>query len=144
MGKALAFVLVGIAVSLALWLGFKPQQGDFRTLSPAVAAVPANASPAGRIQPGSPARQKLFEIDIRDGKIVSGSPSLQVREGDEVTLKIISDRGDELHLHGYDLHAQLVAGEATTLAFTAARTGRFGLEMHHAHTELGTLDVYPR
>jgi hypothetical protein len=146
-GKVVAFILVGVALTGALWLGFKPQHGGFRTLFPAVAAVPAGEIPSTNREQRKTERsasQGVFEISIRDGKAVSGSPLLQVREGDEITLKIVSDRGDELHLHGYDLHADLVPGETSTLAFTATRTGRFGMEMHRSHTELGALEVYPR
>jgi hypothetical protein len=133
MGKALAFILLGIAVSGALWLELKPQGVSIVPLA-AVAAVPAIETPS----------TKVFEINIRNGKSVSGSALLKAREGDEIILKIVSDRRDELHLHGYDLHADLVPGETTTLAFTATRTGHFGMEMHRSHTELGALEVYPQ
>jgi hypothetical protein len=146
-GKVVAFILVGVALTGALWLGFKPQHGGFRTLFPAVAAVPASEMSSTNRQQRKTERsasQEIFEISIRDGKAVSGSTLLHVHEGDEITLKIVSDRSDELHLHGYDLHADLVPGETTTLAFTATRTGRFGIEMHRSHAELGALEVYPR
>lgn len=133
MGKALAFILGGIAVSGALWLELKPQGVSIEPLA-AVAAVPAIEAPS----------TKVFEIDIRNGKSGSGSPLLKAHEGDEIIVKIVSDRSDELHVHGYDLHADLIPGETTTLAFTATRTGHFGMEMHRSHTELGALEVYPR
>lgn len=147
MGKVLAFILVGVAVSGALWLEFKPQQGASVVPPAAVAAVPASgASSAAREQPAPKAslRREVFEINIRNGKAVSGATLLKAREGDEIILKIVSDRSDELHLHGYDLHADLVPGETSTLAFTATRTGHFGMEMHRSHTELGALEVYPQ
>jgi hypothetical protein len=148
MGKALAFILAGVAVSGALWLEFKPQQdGGLPTLFTAAAAVPAVETPSTsreRRMPDPSVHREVFEINIRNGQVVSGSPLLQAHEGDEITLKIASDRSDEVHLHGYDLHADLVPGGTTTLAFTATRTGRFGMEMHRSHTELGALEVYPR
>ncbi len=145
-GKLVAFMLVGTAVSGALWLGFKPQHGGFRTLFPVVAAVPAGEMPSTNREPRMPERsirQEVFEINIQNGRVVSGPTLLQVHEGDEITLKIVSDRSEEVHLHGYDLHAHIVPGETTTLAFAATRTGRFGMEMHRIHVELGTLEVYP-
>jgi hypothetical protein len=42
------------------------------------------------------------------------------------------------------LRTHTVPGETATLAFTATLTGRFGLEMHRAHIELATLEVYPQ
>jgi hypothetical protein len=82
--------------------------------------------------PEPSARQDVFEINVQNGKIVSGSAALPAHQGGEITLKIISDRSDEAYLHGYDLGAQIVPGETATLAFTATLTGRFGSEMHKA------------
>ena len=142
MGKTLAFISAVVAVSGALWLAFKPQQGASIVPVAAVAAVAASGpSSMNREQP---LHREVFEINIQSGKAVTGTHSLKAREGDEITLKIVSDRRDELHLHGYDLHAALVPGETTTLAFTATRTGRFGMEMHRSHTELGALEIYPQ
>jgi hypothetical protein len=86
----------------------------------------------------------VFDLVVKGGKLVSGSPVVKAREGDEVTLTITSDTGDEVHLHGYDRHLPLKAGEAATLHIQATRTGRFPFELHKAHGELGTLEVYPR
>jgi hypothetical protein len=147
MGKALAFTLVGVAASAALWLEFKPPQGASIVPLAALAAAPAGETPAtnrARPTPEAALRQQVFEINIRNGKPISGSTLLKAREGDEIILKIVSDRSDEVHLHGYDLHAHLVPGETATLAFTATQTGRFGMETHRSHTELGVLEVYPR
>ena len=69
---------------------------------------------------------------------------IQVHEGERVQLQINSDRRDELHLHGYDLHARLAPGTTASVQFTADRSGRFPVELHKAHTELGALEVYPR
>lgn len=143
--KVVVFCLAGIAVSGALWLEFKSQQGGLKT--PAVSAVPAremSAANRGQSMPEPSARQDVFEFNVQNGKIVSGSAVLPAHEGDEITLKIISDRSDEVHLHGYDLRAHIVPGETATIAFTASLTGRFGLEMHKAHIELSTLEVYPQ
>ena len=45
---------------------------------------------------------------IADGKLQSGPRLIQLPQGETVALKVTSDRNDELHVHGYDLHAQLL------------------------------------
>jgi hypothetical protein len=67
-----------------------------------------------------------------------------VRQGERVRLTIESNANDELHLHGYDLKLSIKAGEPATLEFAASRSGRFGLELHKRHAELGALEVYPQ
>jgi uncharacterized cupredoxin-like copper-binding protein len=144
--KLLAFVLAGAALTGALWLRFDPQHNSAKNESSAIAAVSAGETPpAGRQQQRSEssAGQKVFEIEVKEGKLIS-SATLQAHEGDEITLRIVSDRDDEVHLHGYDLRAHIAPGEPVKLAFVATRTGRFGLETHHSHLELATLEVYPR
>jgi hypothetical protein len=81
---------------------------------------------------------------VRDGKRISGPAVFQVRQGEQVTLRIESNANDELHVHGYDLKLKLKGGEPATLEFAAARSGRFELELHKRHTQLGALEVYPQ
>ena len=69
---------------------------------------------------------------------------VDVEEGDQVTLRLASDRPVEIHLHGYDLEEEVSPGEETELSFEADLTGRFDIEDHETDTELGTLLVQPR
>lgn len=69
---------------------------------------------------------------------------MPVMQGDTVTLLVASDHADEMHVHGYDLEEKLQPKNATVLTFKADRSGRFTIELHHAHLELGALEVQPR
>lgn len=120
--KRIGFIAVGVAVVAGLWLFFQPQAPKEAPLAP----------------------EKAFDLVVKGGKLVSGEALLQVRRGERVSLRIQSDSQDEVHLHGYDLRAPILPGETARLQFTADRTGRFGLELHKAHGELGALEVYPR
>lgn len=117
----IVLVLVSALVLAALWLAFSPQ--------PSVSA---------------PAQPRTFDLLIKDGKPASVPDSMRVRQGDEVTLSIESDRNDELHVHGYDLKLRIKAGEPAVLEFAATRSGRFELELHRRHTAVGALEVYPK
>ena len=147
--KPTVFLIAALAVVAALWFLFKPQHLEPQTPqraagadAPLAMSVPAEAP--GQVPRSSPSGAAVFEWTIRKGRLVSGPAVLQVHEGEQVTVTIKSDDSDELHLHGYDLHARIRPGQTASLQFTAGRTGRFGLELHKAHTELGALEVYPR
>jgi len=149
--KPIVFMLAALIVLAALWFFFKPQSPELPApVGAEAAAVNAPASRSAPVgTPGTAAQSpstgnNVFELVVRGGKPVSGPLVLQVHEGEQVVLNIRSDSGDELHLHGYDLHARIAPDQTTSLQFTANRTGRFGLELHRAHTELGALEVYPR
>lgn len=56
----------------------------------------------------------------------------------------LSDRADELHVHGYNLQLDVHAKRPATLKFTARRTGRFTFELHRSSVELGVFEIYPK
>ncbi len=118
-------LLVSIAALLlaGLWLALKP--------APPSAVPPAPAAP------------HLFAFSIAGGQ-ASGPAVMKVQQGDTVRLRVVSDSADHLHLHGYELAAELQPGTPLTLKFVAAHSGRFELELHHSHASLGNLEVYPR
>ena len=139
--SAWIFAACGIALLAGLFVLFKPP-------GPIEAVAPAPTSPTAPV-PAAPApvavtAVKVFELTVKDGKLESGPEVLQVSEGDEVVLRITVDKADDLHLHGYDLHAHLKPGVPSELSFKASRTGRFEYELHKAHVDLGALEVQPK
>ena len=145
--KPIVFALVTIAVLGLLWAAFKPPPHEPRAAVSAPAVPAPMASPAstssGTVAAAAP-EEKVFTFVVKNRRLVSGSPLMQVREGERVSVRVTTDHQDELHLHGYNLHATVAPEATATLAFVADRTGRFGLEFHKAHMELGALEVYPR
>jgi hypothetical protein len=145
--KAVFLVVAGLALTCALWVAFRPNPTvsaikPVTTAGPDVTTVGAAAVPL-RLTP-APSNERTFELVLKKGLLVSGPDRMKVQEGDIVVVEIVSDTRDELHLHGYNLRAQITPGQPTRLSFSATRTGRFTLELHQAHSELGALEVYPR
>ena len=75
--------------------------------------------------------------------------AIDVCKGQEVTIEIATQRGGELHLHGYDEEAPEVPvepGDTATFHFTAVRAGQFPIELHDEATgseaEVGLLTVH--
>jgi hypothetical protein len=91
---------------------------------------------------GGGTQERSFEVSIEGDSMELSE--IAVREGDEVTLQISSERPVELHVHGYDFEEEVEPGEPTALSFEADETGRFGIEDHETGEELGTLVVEPR
>ncbi len=149
--KPIVFFAAAIAVVVGLWFLFKPPRAELPVpetakLGDAHASL-AMGSAGNASEPpaaGGPSGTEVFELIIKSAKPVGGPILLQVHEGQQVTLNIRSDSDDELHLHGYDLHAHITPRQTASLQFNANRTGHFGLELHKARTELGALEVYPR
>lgn len=129
----------GLVIGLYLWARPQPPAAAAPAAAPPPAPAPAPA-PAASPTAAPPGE---FSFDIAAGK-VRGPLSMAVRQGEQVSIRVRSDVADELHLHGYELIAPLPAGEDVALTFIAAKAGRFAVELHHSHRELGALEVQPQ
>ncbi len=70
----------------------------------------------------TPTTDKSFHIDVVGKKLKNPEP-IQVKTGDNVTLTIVSDQDEELHLHGYDKSVELKATIQSELKFKADISG---------------------
>ncbi|MGH7820627.1 MAG: hypothetical protein ACREQ9_12705 [Candidatus Binatia bacterium] len=120
--KLAIFLALATAILVGLFLLFRPTPSSRPVLGP----------------------MRVYDLRVEDGRLITGPEVIQVPQGQEVTLSIVSDRTDVFHLRGYDLHAVLPAGVPKTLRFKAERSGRFDLELDRAHAVLGALEVEPR
>jgi hypothetical protein len=82
-----------------------------------------------------------IEVAIARGKISGATGRVPVARGTPVTLVVISDVADEVHLHGYDIEQELAPGKPATLQFTATLTGVFEVELHDANVVLLRLQI---
>ena len=139
----LGWIVLGLAAGLVigLYLWARPQPPAATPSGAAApAAAPATTTPAPAPTAPPPGE---FSFEIAQGQI-RGPLSMTARQGEQVSIRVRSDVADELHLHGYELTAPLPAGEDVALTFIAARAGRFEVELHHSHRELGALEVQPQ
>lgn len=86
---------------------------------------------------GASAPEQLeIPVTLEGGRL--NRETIQVGQGDMVTLKIEADEPGEFHLHGYDLEQEVEAGEVTDLYFVADATGRFRITFHSAESSHGS------
>ncbi|MDB5977239.1 MAG: hypothetical protein JWR07_3999 [Nevskia sp.] len=138
------YLLVAVAALAGLYSVFRWQAPTTEAVSAASSKDAVPLPPTASAPPASAAADTAVELRISRGMLVSGPSVIKLVQGDPVDLRIVSDTADELHLHGYDLHLQLHPDLPASLHFIANRSGRFTYELHHAHQELGALEVYPR
>jgi FtsP/CotA-like multicopper oxidase with cupredoxin domain len=92
-----------------------------------------------------------IDLTIGHGKVNVKDKTIRVAQGDVVELHWSSDMNQPLHLHGYDIEAQVRPDSPVTMRFDAFATGRFPVEIHgdgragaHGHDALVYLEVHPR
>ncbi len=127
--------------------GRRPAPAAVTPAQPGVVAASGPNTPPSDFQPvGSPssgADAIQFDFAVANNRVTTAPKTLRVQRGQTVRIRIVADRKDTLHVHGYDHKLQLKPGQHSELSFDAGTAGRFGLELHHPELELGALEVFP-
>ena len=89
--------------------------------------------------PADPVQQ--IEVTVSNGDVLGGVNRAEVELGSEVRLVVFADVADEVHVHGYDLFAEVDPDYAAELEFTADIPGIFEVELESAHTLIVELEV---
>ena len=93
------------------------------------AAATTTTAPAGGI-----------DVAVSNGEVqVTGAVSVPV--GEEVALRVTSDVADQVHVHGYDLMADVAPDAPAELTFVADVPGIFEVELESAGLLLLRLEV---
>ena len=84
-----------------------------------------------------------FNVTVTGAKSMTPD-TLTVNQNDTVTINISSDTTGEVHLHGYDIPFNCVAGQVVSHTFKATISGGpFDIEWESTATHLGNLIVNP-
>ncbi|MGK5531587.1 hypothetical protein [Streptomyces sp. URMC 129] len=111
------------------------------------AACADDASPSPSLSPSPPAESAaeadgtVISREVEGSEVRGGPGVVSVGLGERVTVEVTADVTDEMHLHGYDLHADVTPGEPSVLTFEATIPGRFEVELHGAHVLVVRIEV---
>ena len=141
---ALIAASLGLLVSLFVAL----RSNDRENAAPATTVATTTAPTTTETQPPATTGSKgpgTVQIDytISGGKAVGGIGRDAVSRGRIVVLRVKSDVVDHVHVHGYDLMADVGPGKPATIRFTATAPGRFEIELEESGLQFGELEVRP-
>ena len=114
--------------------------GPTTTAAP-VTTVPATTAPATTEPTVTTPQPTTVAIRVVGGKPQGGIARPSVEQGERVVLVVRSDVAEEVHLHGYDLSQDVVAGGTVRIAFVANVRGRFELELENSGVQIAELTV---
>ena len=105
-------------------------------------APPASTVPDAPSAAPSPApTARTLDVTFAGGEVSGVEGRVDVKKGEQLVLRITSDVAEEIHVHGYDLYADLVPGQTAQLAFKADLPGSYEVELHDAGRPLFQLRV---
>jgi FtsP/CotA-like multicopper oxidase with cupredoxin domain len=88
-------------------------------------------------------QSRTFNVTVTDAKSMN-PPEIKVNQNDTVTINISSNVTGEVHLHGYDIPFNCVAGQVVSHTFKATISGGpFDIEWESTSTHLANLVVNP-
>jgi hypothetical protein len=92
------------------------------------------------------AASQSFSVELAGGR-VKGDETLKVQKGDQVQVRLSSDKPMVLHLHGYDIDARVAPPASALLSFKADIAGRFPVHEHREgagnHRAVMFIEVHP-
>jgi len=83
----------------------------------------------------------LIEATVTGDEVETASRRVRIDRGQKVRIRVQADRAEEVHLHGYDLSADVAPGRPAVIDRTADAPGVFEVELEQAHLRLFELQV---
>ena len=138
--RRLTGLLAGLLLALALG---GCASGDDDSAEGATTTSPsATTGDSASSGPATGTEQAVeISVAVTDGKVEPEPRRVEVAKDSQVRLIVTSDVDDELHVHGYEVEAELEAGRPTTVELVADQTGIFEVETHESELELLQLEV---
>jgi hypothetical protein len=114
-------------------------------------ATTNGASEEKSAETGKPAKkpkpkpeETATEIQVEGGQPVGGVQKIETTVDEPVRIVVNSpDTSEEVHLHGYDVMAELSPDKPAKLDFDASIEGVFEIELEHSATQIAELTVEP-
>ena len=141
-----ATVAASAAALVVLFVLLRPDEGseDIASATPSTptpTVTPSVSGPPSPAESPEPART-VIDVTYRDGA-VQGPSRFTAGQGGQVRILVRADVSDEVHLHGYDLTADVTPEDPARIDFVANAAGVFEVELEDAGTLLLQLEIVP-
>src|SRR5688572_4144925 len=150
--RKVALIAASLGLLLSLFLVLRPGDDEEAAPTTTVATTTAPATtateppPPTTELPATTAPKPPDVVTIRIAIPSDTAPKVRrysVRKDRKVVIVVRTDLSDHVHLHGYDLMADVGPGRPATIRFTATAPGRFELELEDRGLEFAELEVRP-
>ena len=134
-------ITAGLAVIAALAFLVAACGGSNSSSTTGVTETSTTTSETTTAPPPPAAPTKTITIVVKDGKVVGGLNKTTVDKNTNVNVVVTADVSDEVHVHGYDLMANVAPGKPAKIAFVANIPGRFEIELEHRGLQISDFEV---
>ena len=110
---------------------------------PTASTPPASTPPASTPPPPPPAApaRRVIDVTVAGGKVTGVESRVPAKLGERLEVRVTSDVAEQVHVHGYDLTADVAAGGVASIEVDATIPGGFEVELEKSHKTLFQLRV---
>jgi hypothetical protein len=156
--RKVALIAAGLGLIVSLFVALRQSDDDGAAATTAAAATTESAAteapatteapPATTAEPAptttaAPAGPVQLRYTVVDGRPQGGIARDKVELDSDVVITVTADVTDEIHLHGYDLSADVAPDSPATIRFKADAAGRFEIELENTGVQIAELEVSP-
>ena len=145
--RRVALIAAALGLLVSLYFALRPGDDNEAASTTTVVTTTAPTTTEAQAPPATTTEAAPAPAQV-DVVVVGGEPQGGiVRESvdldSEVVVTVTSDVADEVHVHGYDLMADVAPGAPATIRFTADAPGRFEIELEDTGVQIAELEVRP-
>jgi hypothetical protein len=147
--RKVALIAACLGLIVSVFFALQPDDEDDATATTAAATTAETTTPAtteSETSPATTAPPPDAPVTLRIAVPADAVPTVQelsVRRGREVVIVVSTELTDHVHLHGYDLTADVGPGRPGRIAFTADSAGIFEIELEERGLPIAELEVRP-
>jgi hypothetical protein len=135
--RKVALIAAGLGLIVSLYFALSPG-GDDETTPTTTAAQTTTATTT------APAEPQVVRISVSvPGDKAPTVKHFTIQQGRQVVFVVKSELADEVHLHGYDLSADVAPDAPATIRFTATAPGLFEAELESRSLPIAEIEVRP-
>jgi hypothetical protein len=152
--RKVALIAASLGLLISLFFALRPDDDEDQAAQATTAQTTTEPPPATTEEP--PVTTELppptttqdpgtvhINYVIVGGKPEGGIARDSVARGRIVVINVTADVTDHVHVHGYDLMADVSPGAPATIRFTADAPGRFEIELEESGVQIAELEVRP-
>jgi heme/copper-type cytochrome/quinol oxidase subunit 2 len=155
-GARIAIVIAAAAAIIVLFVVLQDDGGDEPEPTTTEVTAPSedgegaagssivNPTDEPKPKPDPEPRVEKLKVEVEGTAPVGGVQEFELDKGQKAELLVTTpDTTDHVHLHGYDLFADLAPGQPAKIEFTADIDGQFEAELEDSVVPIAELTVNP-
>jgi len=145
--RRISLIAASLGLILSLFFALRDDGNEQGTLATTVATTTIVDEPPEIEEPPPTTTTagvgREIRIDVVNGQPSGGIVRKAFDRGDSIEVVVRSDVADHIHVHGYDLTADVAPGRPARIAFEATIPGRFEVELEDRGVQIADLEVRP-